>query len=271
MASINPNLLRIVDVLDIIKESPTVKALFFHDELCRKAEPGQFLMIWIPGVDEVPMSLSSIDDNGICSISVGKIGDATKAIHKLQKSDCFGIRGPFGRGFSIQKCKALIVGGGTGLAPLIALANKLIKIKASITFLIGAKTKNELLFLDKINNTSRKIIVMAATEDGSYGYTGVVTDLAKEILQTSRFDMLYSCGPELMMNEMFMLAEKNDVPIEVSLERFMRCAMGLCGSCVINKYLVCRDGPIFSSEQLREMKNEFGKFKRDFDGSQMPV
>jgi len=266
------NRLRIVDILEVIRESPSVKTLVFRDKLCGRAVPGQFVMIWIPGVDEVPMSLSGIGSDSVCSISVGLVGEATKAIHKLGKGDCFGIRGPFGRGFSLMKQKVIIVGGGTGLAPLAALTDKLVKVNANVTFLFGAKTKDELLFHDRIGKVpSREVRVVAVTEDGSYGYEGLVTDVAEEMLGKERFNMAYACGPEQMTYKMFLLAEKHHTPIEVSLERLMRCAIGLCGSCVIGKYRVCKDGPVFSGEQLREVRDEFGRFKRDFDGSKISV
>ena len=266
------NSLRIVDVLEVVRESPTVKTFVFRDRLCGSAAPGQFVMVWIPGVDEVPMSLSGIGSDGVCSISVGLMGEATRAIHKLEKEDCFGVRGPFGRGFSFGKRKVMIVGGGTGLAPLSALTDKLVKINADVTFLFGAKTRDELLFYNRIGRVpSREVRVVAATEDGSYGFQGLVTDVAEEMLGKERFDVVYACGPERMMYKVFLLAERHRTPIEVSLERLMRCAIGLCGSCVIGKYRVCKDGPVFSGEQLREVKDEFGRFKRDLDGSKISL
>jgi len=266
------NRLRIVDVLEVVRESPSVKTFVFRDRLCGMATPGQFVMVWIPDVDEVPMSLSGIGSDNLCSISVGLVGEATEAIHKLERGDCFGIRGPLGKGFSFRKQKVMIVGGGTGLAPLAALTDKLVKVNADITFLFGAKTKDELLFYDRIGKApSREVRVVASTEDGSCGFQGLVTDVAEEMLKKERFDMIYACGPEQMMYKVFLLAEKHRIPIEVSLERLMRCAIGLCGSCVIGRYRVCKDGPVFSGEQLREVKEEFGRFKRDLDGSKISL
>jgi dihydroorotate dehydrogenase electron transfer subunit len=90
--------------------------------------------------------------------------------------------------------------------------------------------------------------------------------LAKE-----KFDMIYACGPEKMIRKVFELAQQHSLSLEASLERLMRCAIGLCGSCVIGKYRVCRDGPIFASKQLNEVKDEFGVSKLDFDGRKMPL
>ena len=80
-----------------------------------------------------------------------------------------------------------------------------------------------------------------------------------------------NCGPEPMIKKVFEIAEKYEVSFEASLERLMRCAIGLCGSCAIGKYRVCRDGPIFTSKQLREVEAEFGTSKRDFDGKRIPL
>jgi dihydroorotate dehydrogenase electron transfer subunit len=83
--------------------------------------------------------------------------------------------------------------------------------------------------------------------------------------------MIYTCGPEKMMRKVFDQAEKRGIPFEASLERLMRCAIGLCGSCVIGKYRVCRDGPVFNAKQIRELKKEFGVSKRDFNGKRISL
>jgi len=267
------NRLRIVKIREVKRESPTVKTFIFYDRLCGKAKPGQFVMVWIPGVDEVPMSLSNIRSNGLSSISVANVGEATKTLHQRKPGDALGIRGPYGNGFTLNSGKVMIVGGGTGLAPLVPLAEKLVGLTTKISFLLGAKTKDELVFLDRIETTLSKAEarVIATTEDGSYGWQGLVTDPAERILMKERFNTIYACGPEQMTHKMFLTAERYNTPLQASLERLMHCAMGLCGSCVIGKFRVCRDGPVFSSEQLREVKSEFGRFKRGFDGKRVSI
>lgn len=252
----------------MIVESSIVKTFVFHDKLCGIAKPGQFVMTWVPGVDEVPMSLSTIHPSGLSSITVAEVGEATKALHKRKAGDALGIRGPYGNGFTLTSGNLMIVGGGTGLNPLLPLAAKLVELHAKITFLLGAKTKGELLFLGRIetNLSKNNLKVFATTEDGSYGLKGLVTDLAEQILEKETFNMIYACGPEQMMHKVFLLAERHHTPLQVSLERIMHCTIGLCGSCMIGKFRACRDGPVFSTEQLREVKSEFGHFKRGFDG-----
>ena len=260
--------LRTVKIERIVEENPSVKTFSFHDLLCEKATPGQFIMVWIPGIDEIPMSLSAIEDDH-CSFTVTKVGEATEALHKMKEGDLIGVRGPFGRGFSFVKGEVLIVGGGTGLAPLAVLAENLSRFDAIATFLLGAKAKSELLFLDRVNKVCPNVIV--ATDDGSFGLKGLVTEHAEKMLAERKFDMVYACGPEPMMVKMLFLAEKYNVPLQMSLERLMRCAVGLCGSCVIGIYRVCKDGPVFTKEQLEKVRGEFGTFRRDFDGRKVAI
>ena len=267
------NRLRNVKVLEVKRESPTVKTFTFDDKFCAKAEPGQFVMVWIPGVDEVPMSLSTMRSDGYCSITVAEVGEATKALHQRKLGEALGIRGPYGNSFTLANGNVMIVGGGTGLAPLIPLAKKLTGVAAKISFVLGAKTHDELLFLQRIEIVLSKVDarVIVTTEDGSYGLKGVATDPAGEILEKEKFDMIYTCGPEQMMYKMLMLAERCRTPLQASLERLMRCAIGLCGSCVLGKFMVCKDGPVFSDEQLREVKDEFGRFRRGRTGKKISI
>ena len=95
-------------------------------------------------------------------------------------------------------------------------------------------------------------------------------EFVKQIAK-QKFDIIYTCGPEKMMQKIFFLAEQYKIPIQASLERIVRCSVGLCGSCMIGKLRVCKDGPIFSAEQLREFKDEFGKFKRDLSSRRVKV
>ena len=266
------NRLRIVKIEDIQQETPTVKSFTFKDDLLSKAKPGQFIMAWIPDVDEVPMSLSGISPYA-CSICVKKVGEATKALHQRKIGDYIGVRGPFGNGFRIGKGKAMVVGGGTGTTALMPLVGSLVEENVEVTFLLGAKTKDELLFRHRIQAllSRMKGRVDVATEDGSCGSKGVVTDFAEKHLAKEKFDMIYTCGPERMMYKMLLLSERFHTSLQASLERLMRCAIGICGTCVIGKFRVCRDGPVFTGEQLSEVKEEFGHFKRAFNGRKVKL
>lgn len=266
----NINSMRISEILRTKTENCTVKTFTFKDKLCAKATPGQFVMVWIPGVDEIPISLSEITTQGLTSITVNAVGEASKRLNQKKEGDMFGIRGPFGNGFIPSKGNVMIVGGGTGLGPMMPLAEKLVEIAHKITFMSGVKCKDNLLFLERITKLLSGVDseTVFTTEDGSFGFEGFVVDYVKQKLDTEHFNMIYTCGPEQMMYKTFLLAEQHDVPIQASLERIMRCGIGLCGSCTIGEFRVCKDGPVLNSTQLRKL-DEFGKVHLDFTGKKI--
>lgn len=268
---IKANQLRVTRILSVTEESSNVKTFTFKDKECSRAMPGQFLMLWIPGVDEIPLSVLDVMEDGTVSIVVKKVGEATEALHRKKVGEIVGVRGPFGNSFTLNKGKVLLVGGGTGITPLLFLTKKHASKAAKLAFVIGAKTKEELLFVDELENLCGKGNLIATTEDGSYGIKCLATTPLESLLAKEKFDMIYTCGPERMMLEVLNLAEKHGIALEASLERLMRCAIGLCGSCVIGKYRVCIDGPVFTGSQLREIKNEFGVSKLDFNGRKIPI
>ncbi len=267
--------LRTVRIVGVEDETPTVKSITFNDKRSANAKPGQFVMVWIPRVDEVPMSLSAINPaEDLTTITVEKAGEATDKLHHLKINDVIGIRGPFGNGYTLTKARnVMIVGGGTGMASLAPLTEKIAtQPKSRVTLLHGAKTCDQVLFLERMKNAlSKNGKLMITTEDGSYGEEGVVTKPLEHLLTSEKFDIVYACGPERMMLKILRLTLYYKVPLQVSLERLMRCAVGLCGTCVIGRFRVCRDGPVFSGEQLHEVKNEFGRFKRGFDGRKIRI
>ncbi|MFQ6095433.1 MAG: dihydroorotate dehydrogenase electron transfer subunit [Candidatus Bathyarchaeia archaeon] len=267
------NRMRTVEVRAVKHEGPTAKSIFFKDTLCAKAKAGQFVMVWIPDVDEIPLSLSTFNPKTkTCSVTVTAVGEATSALNRKSIGDLIGIRGPFGNHFEIDGNRALVVGGGIGIAPLMQLIELLVERHSLSAILTGARTRGEIIFLDRLERTAQdKIELIVTTDDGTYGIKGVVTDPLDEVLSSGSYDTIYSCGPEDMLYKVYRLAERYSVPLQVSLERIMRCAVGICGSCVIGPYRVCRDGPIFTSEQLREVEEEFGKYKHGFNGRRIPI
>ena len=262
--------MRTTSILSVKTESPTVKTFTMHDALCSKAKPGQFLMLWIPGIDEIPLSLLNAGD-GQVSVAVKKVGDATRHLHEMERGELVGIRGPFGNSFTESRGRVLLVGGGTGTAPLLFLAKRLAAKADRLSFVVGAKTRNELLFLKDLDSVCSEESILGTTEDGTFGIQCLATEPLEDLLDKQNFNIIYTCGPEAMMRKVFDLAEKRRIPLEASLERMMRCGIGLCGSCVIGKYRVCRDGPVFNLSQLSEVKDEFGLSKLGIDGSVIPV
>ncbi|MCL2691733.1 MAG: dihydroorotate dehydrogenase electron transfer subunit [Candidatus Bathyarchaeota archaeon] len=266
------NTLRTSKIVDVTTESPTVKTFTFIDKQCINAKPGQFLMLWIPGIDEIPLSILDVTKNGKVSVAVKAVGKATQHLHTMERGATVGIRGPFGNSFTQTHENVLLIGGGTGTAPLLFLSKALqlqsnIKLK-KLTFIVGARTKSELLFIDQLNRVCQKNgKLIPTTNDGTYGQQGLVTDPLIDLLEQEKFDVIYTCGPEIMVKKIFEITQTYKQPLQASLERLMRCGIGLCGSCVIGKYRVCKDGPIFNSAQLDEVKNELGISKLNLDGS----
>jgi dihydroorotate dehydrogenase electron transfer subunit len=226
-------------------------------------------MLWIPGIDEIPLSILNTTEEGAVSVAVKAVGDATQHLHTMKTGATIGIRGPFGNSFTQTQGNVLLIGGGTGTAPLLFLAKTLLltnKIK-KLTFIAGARTKNELLFTDQLTNACQEGKLVTTTNDGTYGQQGFVTDPLSELLNQEKFDAIYTCGPEVMVKKIFEITQKHKQPLQASLERLMRCGIGLCGSCIIGKYRVCKDGPIFNNTQLKEIENELGTTKLNLDGS----
>jgi dihydroorotate dehydrogenase electron transfer subunit len=268
LTAVNP--IRTSEIVQIRPESPTVKTFIISDRLCTKAKPGQFLMLWIPGIDEIPLSIMDTS-NGLVSVSVKAVGDATRHLHNMEAGATIGVRGPFGNSFTESRGKVLLISGGTGTAPLLFLAKQLSAKTERLSFVEGAKTKDELLFTRELRGVCSEKNIITTTNDGTYGLQCLVTEPLGKLLDKEKFDMIYTCGPEVMVKKVFELTEQRKLPLEASLERLMRCGIGLCGSCMIGKYRVCRDGPVFNAAQLREVKDELGISKIGFDGSRIPV
>ncbi len=247
--------MHIAAVKKIIDECENTKTILFDWNI--EAKPGQFVMVWLPDVDEVPMSLSHL--SGTKGITVEKVGEATAAIHKLKPGDKIGIRGPFGNGFSKagssgdsrSSNKILAIGGGTGIAPLAPTVEKWAAEGCEITCAIGGNTKSKLLFSERLKNTGSSVHV--ATDDGSDGHNGFVTEVAEKLLSEQKFDRIITCGPEPMTVIMVQLASRFEVPIQCSLERYMKCGFGICGSCSIGGFRVCKDGPVFDGRLLSSL------------------
>lgn len=266
------NQLRTTKLIEVKDASDTVKTFVFEDAKCAEARPGQFLMLWVPRVDEIPLSILDVERKNRVSVAVKNVGEASGALHCKKPGEIIGLRGPFGNHFTIDGRRLLMVGGGTGVAPLLFLARRFVPREAAVTFVLGARTKDELLFSNELQGLKkREFSVVYSTEDGSCGVTGLCTQPVEDLLSEGRFDAVYACGPEKMILKVFALAERDKVPFQASLERLMRCAIGVCGSCAFGTYTVCRDGPVFSSRQLRQVAGEFGVLKRDMTGKKVPL
>jgi len=249
----------VTPILKSTDEAADIKTFIFRYP--GKIEPGQFFMIWIPGVDEIPMSVSLIQGD-MKGITFRKIGDATTALYNLEKGDNIGVRGPYGHGFRLRGKHLLFVGGGTGAAMLTPMVEHARKKKLEVKVIIGVKTKKELFFEQRLIRSGA--IVLISTDDGTKGFKSFASDLAHDILKKEAIDSIYTCGPEPMMKAVFTHSKK--IPFQASLERYMKCSLGICGQCCIGKGLrVCVDGPVFDRTTLKSV-DDFGVYKRDAAG-----
>ena len=230
-------------IVKVINENKDVRTFFLDTPLYSK--PGQFYMVWIPGVDEKPFALSYQGKKP--AITVEKKGKATRALFRMKKGDELFLRGPYGNHFKQEK-HACVVAGGLGIIPLINLIPKL----GHPQIIYGARSKGNLLFRDRIGRASY------CTDDGSFGSKGFTTEILEKKLGEKKIGIVYACGPEIMMKKVVDLCNKHKIKCQVSLERYMGCGIGICGSCACNDKLVCKDGPIFNSSQLKKMP-DFGK------------
>ena len=241
---------RVLKVSDVIKEGKGQASFFFRQHI--ECMPGQFVMVWLPGVDEKPMAVSYYNKNGFAFTSQA-IGKFTNALEKIRKGGKLGIRGPYGNFFSIKN-DACVVAGGVGLSSVSTLIDSL----KNPVVIYGARTKEHLIYLKRYKNKD----MLITTDDGSFGRKGFTTDVLEEVLsKNKKIKIVYTCGPEIMMKKVFDICQEYKVEVEASLERMMKCAFGICGACMANDKIVCMDGPIFSSKQLSQM-SEFGNTAR---------
>lgn len=207
--------------------------------------PGQFVMAWVPGESEKPFSLSYEN-----AFTVKNLGWYSEGLIGLKAGDSVWLRGPYGTSFPLGE-GAVLLGGGVGIAALLILAKRADRP----TILLGGRTAHDILFLDEFERAGT---VHVATEDGSLGTRGLITDLLP------RAGSYYCvCGPDKMMAALKPLLPPDQAYF--SLERYMKCAVGLCGQCTCNGYRVCTDGPVFDGITAREM-TDIGFRKRRKSG-----
>jgi dihydroorotate dehydrogenase electron transfer subunit len=231
---------RAYSIREVHVENPTTRTYVLDGEM--QAVPGQFVMAWLPGLDEKPFSLSECAP---IALTVDRVGPFTAAMHGLQAGDCIWLRGPFGQGFALCQGPLLIVSGGCGVAPLHYLAQVARQAGRQVLAVLGARTAQGLIFADRFGGMGCSVAI--ATDDGSAGEKGTAIDVASSVLQQEavQVDTLYACGPEAMLQAAYRLAQLGGLPCQLSYEAYMRCGIGVCGSCARGGCLVCRDGPVF--------------------------
>ena len=247
----------IVKVLENRLEAPEVKTIKLGTTINSRA--GQFVMLWIPRVGEKPYTLSKIGKD--IEITYDVKGKFSKALFNLKKGDSIGIRGPYGNGWELKGKNVCVVAGGIGLAPIMPLIEE---TNTKFTVIYGAKSAEYLIFKKRVEKTKNRIVF--TTDDGSFGEHCFACDALEGILSEVSYELVLTCGPELMMKRVVDTCLKNNLPCQASLERYMKCGIGLCGSCTIDPsgMRVCKDGPIFTAEQLEN--TEFGSYVRQKSG-----
>ncbi len=224
-------------LVESIVENHRTRTLVLDVDL--EAEPGQFCMLWLPGLDEKPFSLRS---GRPASFTIAAVGPFSRALHRLSPGDRVWLRGPFGRPFHLQGRDHLLVGGGYGVAPMLYLARRALDRGHRVRAVVGAREARELLLMEAFEALGAEL--HATTDDGSHGLRGRVTDAIAPMLERDPPDRLYACGPHPMLEALASACRAAGLPAQLSWEAYMRCGIGICGSCEHEGLLLCADGPV---------------------------
>lgn len=230
-------------------------------------EPGQFVMVSLPGIGEAPISVSSSPTKRhFFELVVRNVGKVTAALHKLEAGDDLGIRGPFCKGFPIRIFEGndlLFIAGGLGIVPLRSLINFVIDNRrdfGKVNILLGCKTPKDMLFGNEVGKWSERLDVnFNCTVDKSdpdwKGNVGLITSLIPGVNLDADRTFAVVVGPPIMYKFVIKELLKKEIPqrqIIVSLERHMKCGVGKCGHCQIGEYYCCQDGPVFSYDKIKD-------------------
>ncbi|MFZ7103698.1 MAG: dihydroorotate dehydrogenase electron transfer subunit [Peptococcaceae bacterium] len=232
-------------------------------EVAQAAKPGQFIMLKVsPTVDPLlkrPVSINRINTGeGTVTLIYQVIGKGTKLLSMISGGG-IEVMGPLGRGFVLkaQYDEVAVVGGGCGIAPLLALVEELLPKSRQVHVLLGARTKE--LLLNSREYQKSGVLLKVATDDGSAGHRGFVSSLLEELLQQSELEHVFGCGPEPLLKKVVAVSQEHSVPCQVSLEERMACGIGACLGCVCTTKAkngsssyqrVCQDGPVFAGSEV---------------------
>lgn len=229
-------------------------------------QPGQFSMLYVFGVGELPISISGDPADGERLIyTVRSVGQATHALVSRKPGDMIGVRGPFGSSWPIKEARGkdvLVVAGGIGLAPLRPVIYHVLRSRDDYVRLIvlyGARSPRDLLYRKQLAEWARApdTQVLVTVDYGGLswrGHVGVVTTLFRQLRLHPAETVAFICGPEIMMRYVIRMLEARGVAprdIYLSMERNMKCGSGFCGHCQLGPYFVCKDGPVFSYRQMQ--------------------
>lgn len=228
--------------------------------------PGQFAQLSIFGTGECPISIASTPTRkGPLEFCVRAVGQVTNALHELDVGSKIGIRGPYGNSFPLAEIEGqnlLFIGGGIGLAPLRSLINYVLDNRGhygEVELVYGARSPRDLVFKDELNSWDEQEGVTAylTVDQGDErwrGPVGFVPPFLREIAPSHKDKVAFTCGPPIMIKLVMEALEEMEFPpdrIVTTLERKMKCGVGKCGRCNIGSKYICRDGPVFTLEQLK--------------------
>lgn len=252
-------------VLEYVQETHSVFTLRleFCEASCRAEyafEPGQFNMLYLYGVGEVPISIvSDPQDAHVLDHTIRAVGRITRGLKQLQANDTIGIRGPFGRGWPMQEARGrdvLVITGGLGCAPVVSVINYIMQRRSEfgrLSILQGVKLPRDLIWRQRyeqwIQQPDTQVLLAAdrAAENWPW-HVGLVTELFDQV-NIDNNTLVMMCGPEIMMRVCMRELQGRGIEesnVYLSMERNMKCALGHCGRCQYGHHFICRDGPVFS-------------------------
>lgn len=234
--------------------------------------PGQFNMLYAFGIGEVPISISGsqTQNDEVIIHTIRAVGPVTRALQKLRSGDTMGVRGPYGSPWPLDQTTGqdvLILAGGIGLAPLRTTLLELLFGQfhpRKVILIYGARTPKDIIFTHELESWQQRhgLILQIIVDRSVLGWTGHV-GLVPELISKVQFQpdqcLALLCGPEVMMRFSILELKKcgvKDSSIFLSMERNMKCAVGLCGRCQFVPYFICKDGPVFSYDKIQMF---FGK------------
>jgi anaerobic sulfite reductase subunit B len=231
--------------------------------------PGQFTMLTVFGVGEVPISVSGAGEprieadhgDGTLVQTLRAVGAVTKALHDAEPGAVVGVRGPFGIGWDLAAARGhdvVIIAGGLGLAPLRPVLRAVLarrELYGQVSVLVGARTPADILYVDELEQISDAHVAVTVDQpdEGWHGKVGLVTTLLAGAAFDPEEAVGYVCGPELMMRFTADALLRKGIAaerIQLSLERNMHCGVGLCGHCQLGPLIICRDGPVVTYDQV---------------------
>ncbi|MEJ5250738.1 MAG: FAD/NAD(P)-binding protein [Armatimonadota bacterium] len=231
-------------------------------------KPGQFNMLYVFGVGEIPISISGDPANaGVLMHTTREVGTVTKAMGRLKRGDIIGVRGPFGTPWPVQEAEGadvVIVAGGIGLAPLRPALYHMLAHRdryEKIVLLYGARTPSDILYRRELQRWRAQFdlevhITVDRAMSGWRGNVGVVTSLIPRAPFDPRSAVALVCGPEIMMRFTVLELQRRGVlpsQIYISMERNMKCGVGICGHCQLGHCFVCKDGPVFRYDRIEHL------------------